>query len=349
MEPYVIDADNMQKWDEVVTSFSGHTPYHLNGYAKSLQKHGDGQPVLLYYEYEDTRAINVVMKRDIAETAALKGKIDSNRWFDLITPYGYGGILVEGSKIDAIKKARQQYCDNENIVCEFARFLPTSDLRPCWEQLYQVSLCGHTIEIDLRDEATFVSNLKSENRTRIRKALKSGVEIFFSNDFELIPSFMALYDKTMERDGASLYYYFQEEYYRTLFSGLKNSVRVFYAKLEGAIIAAAIILCDNHGLHYHLSGSEEQYKHLSPTSLILYEVCRWGLANGYTSLHLGGGKKGNMDGLYRYKKTFNAQGERKFYIGKQIYNMRAYEQLVDFRKENAKFDLGTSFFPLYRG
>lgn len=48
-------------------SFSNADVYYLSGYVKAFKIHGDGEPILYYYQDENIRAINVVMKRDIAE------------------------------------------------------------------------------------------------------------------------------------------------------------------------------------------------------------------------------------------------------------------------------------------
>jgi hypothetical protein len=38
---------NDPKWDEIVKSFKDHDIYYLNGYLKSLEINGDGEPLLL--------------------------------------------------------------------------------------------------------------------------------------------------------------------------------------------------------------------------------------------------------------------------------------------------------------
>jgi hypothetical protein len=37
------------------------------------------------------------MKRDVAKSAAFKGVLEENKFFDFSTPYGYGGWILEGN------------------------------------------------------------------------------------------------------------------------------------------------------------------------------------------------------------------------------------------------------------
>jgi len=78
-------VDDHKQWDKIVTSFEKHDVYYLNAYVKAFQLHGDGQPHLVYFDNGKTRAMNVVMKRDIAECDHFAGKIPTRTWYDLST------------------------------------------------------------------------------------------------------------------------------------------------------------------------------------------------------------------------------------------------------------------------
>ena len=54
---------------------------------KAFQLSGDGEPTLIYFESADTRAINVVIKSDIADCEYFES-IDRNQMFGIVTPYG---------------------------------------------------------------------------------------------------------------------------------------------------------------------------------------------------------------------------------------------------------------------
>lgn len=95
MKLKVISINESYEWDCIVKSFKNYDIYYLSGYAKAFQLHNDGDPLLIYFENETTRAMNVVMKNDIAKNKHFGANIEENKYFDLSTPYGYGGFIVD--------------------------------------------------------------------------------------------------------------------------------------------------------------------------------------------------------------------------------------------------------------
>lgn len=91
-------------------SFADYDVYWLNGYVKAFEIHGDGEPLLFYYEDSEVRGINVVMKRDIANSSFFKGKLEMNKLFDFSSPYGYGGWLIEGSNTKSLFNEYETWC-----------------------------------------------------------------------------------------------------------------------------------------------------------------------------------------------------------------------------------------------
>ena len=99
-----ITINEPEKWDSIVKSFADYDVYYLSGYVKPFRIHGDGEPVLIYFTGEHTRAINVVMKRDISDDPRFNGIIESGAYYDTATPYGYGGFLIEGDEVDLLDR-----------------------------------------------------------------------------------------------------------------------------------------------------------------------------------------------------------------------------------------------------
>ena len=97
----VYTLEDSEKWDTIVRSFHEHDIYWLSGYVRTFQVHGDGDPLLFFYDDGATRGINVAMLRDIAKAAHFRAYLEEGRCFDLATPYGYGGWLIEGKTPDA--------------------------------------------------------------------------------------------------------------------------------------------------------------------------------------------------------------------------------------------------------
>ena len=342
---YGIDESN--KWDEIVKSFRQHDVYYLSSYVKAFRLHGDGEPQLLYFDNGKTRAINVVMKRDIAECEHFTSELGPGQWYDFSTPYGYGGFLIEGTDISELDAAYTHYCRQDNIVSEFVRFHPIVGNSNVACGMYDIRIAGKTVHIDLQSSSAIWSNFTGKNRNAIRKAVKSGVEVYCGRSPELFSRFQDLYDQTMGELGATRYYYFEDGFYDSILRDLRHNSMVFYATLGERIIAMSMVLFCNEQMHYHLSCSDREFRAYAATNLLLYEVALWGHENGFKSLHLGGGVGGQEDSLYQFKRSFNRQSENRFAIGAKVFNEVVYNWLVETRKAKGSA-LRSDFFPLYR-
>lgn len=349
----VITINDCEKWDSIVHTFEKYDIYYLSGYAKAFQYHGDGDPFLFYYNDSKLRAINVVMKRDIALCEYFVDKIPLNKYFDITTPYGYGGFILEGDiskeNIENLNIIYTDYCKSNNIISEICRFHPILGNYKDAEIMYKLKRIGKTISLDLSSKNIIWDNFISQCRNKVRKAKKNGVEIFWEQNYLLYEDFMRIYNQTMKRDNAKDYYYFDEKFYEILNDELKYNVLVFYAKHEKEIIAMSIMLCCNDKMHYHLTGSLREYINLAPLNLLLYEAACWGSANNYKTLHLGGGLGAQEDNLYVFKSSFNRNSDNSFIIGSKIFDEEKYNILLDKRRASGSYEENTSFFPEYRG
>lgn len=339
-------------WDEIVKSFKEYDVYYLSDYVKAFELHGDGTAQLFYYKNDDIQAINVSMKRDIANDRKLEQLIPQNEYFDLATPYGYGGFIIEGEITEqSLQQLENQYlrmCEKEKVVSEFVRFHPVLNNKILLSNFYEISELGKSVTLDLTNKDVIWSNFKGYNKNRIRKAKKSGVKIYWGRDPKLYQTFKEIYNQTMDRDQARNYYYFKDDFYESLVEDLKYNAMMFYAVYEEKIIAMSIILLCNKQLHYHFSGSLKEFQILAPTNLLLYEAACWGAEYGYKTLHLGSGLGGKEDSLYKFKSVFNVNSNTVFTIGKKIYNPLQYEKLVTIRKKHSALNVDSGFFPLYR-
>lgn len=349
----LIKFDEPSKWDQVVKGFENFDVYYLLDYVKAFKIHGDGEPTLFCYEDENIKAMNVFMKRDISIDKRFTGRIPSNTFYDITTPYGYGGFLIEGNITeDSLKNLDNEYssiCKKEGIISEFVRFHPVLNNGEYLKEIYDISSLGKTITIDLGSTDQIWDNLASKNRNVIRKAMKSGVEIYWGRDPNLFDEFIDLYNATMDKDNALDYYYFNKDFYNSILTDLKYNSLIFYALYDEKIIAMSMILYANEQVHYHLSASNREFQHLAPSNLLLYEVACWGSENGYKTFHLGGGLGSKEDNLYKFKKVFNKNSDTTFRIGRKIFSEEMYNELISLRKGELPSGSNTGYFPEYRG
>ncbi len=337
------DLSRSAEWDTIVGSFADYDVYYLSGYVKAFHIHGDGEPFLLYYEEGGLRAIYVYMRRP----TAIKGVFDS------VTPYGYGGVLFEGdtseSNLRAFWKEYLAVMEKEHIVDDFVRYHPVLRNAAPMRPISNVIDLGKTIAMELESPELIWENIHSKNRNMIRKAEKNGIVIEHGKGMELFDKFIEIYNATMDKDHAEEYYYFKRPFYESIHNDLNNNYEMFYAVLEGKIIAMSIMIFANGRLNYHLSGSDIEYRNLAPSNLLLYKAALWGCEQGMKTFHLGGGVGSGEDGLYKFKAAFNKNSDYQFSIGKQIFNQQKYDDLVRIRRESSPdFDECSSFFPVYR-
>lgn len=349
----LVNIDDNEKWDNTVKGFENFDVYYLSGYVKAFHAHGDGEPKLFFYEDNNIKAINVFMKRDIEKDQNFSGKIPPNTFYDAATPYGYGGFLIEGNVTDeslrTLEKEYSELCLNEGIISEFVRFHPVINNSGTVSSIYDILELGRTVTIELDSREKVWEGFAGNNRNKVRKAKKSGVEIFWGRSPKLFDTFIPMYNETMDNDGASGYYYFKKDFYNSILEDLKYNSLIFYAVFEDRIISMSIILFANKQMHYHLSATDREYRNLAPTNLLLYEAACWGIENGYKTFHLGGGLGSREDSLYQFKKGFNKNSSTYFCIGKKIFDKEKYDELIKIRKQDPYFDENKLFFPLYRG
>lgn len=341
--------EKAEEWDQIVKSFERYDVYYLSGYVKAFWLNGDGEPILIYHENGPTRAINVVLKRDLSQFEPFHEKLEQSAFYDVVTPYGYGGFLVEGTDYDELQGEYEEFCRQEHIICEFVRFHPLLENWKGLEKLYTEKHIGATVYMDTSSDEEIWKNITSKNRNMIRKAKKSGLKVYWGRDPELIEPFMEIYNAAMDKDGATDYYYFGKEFYESILEDLKQNAMWFFAKKEREIAAIAIFLFGNGKMHYHLSASRTEFQKMAPTNLLLYEAALWAGRNGYKKLHMGGGVGSAQDSLYKFKKSFHRGTDARFCVGKKIFDRGTYDELVEIRKaQDALFDDHSEFFPRYR-
>ena len=333
-------------------SFKTWDIYYLYEYAYSFMLHGDGDIKLIYFENKCERFCYVVMQKDISNDKRFASYIDKEKYYDWETPYGYGGPLSD----EPISEKTQEifgteitkYCRANNIVSQFIRFHPLLENHELLYKVIEQRYLRDTIFMDVSiDKEHIFLNLDSKNRNMIRKAQKNGVTIE-EKSIDDIDEFINMYNETMVRNGAEKYYIFQREYFDYLKS-IGDNIRIFYAMREGIPISGALIYFNEWFAHYHLSGSKAEYRKYSSSNLLLYEVACWAHKLGIKKFHLGGGMSPN-DSLFGFKKQFNKNGRLPFVVGKTIFDIEKYNELLNYRTQmDSEFDRNNDFMIQYRG
>jgi hypothetical protein len=348
----VLGLDDEALWLETVKGFSDHDVYHMPQYTKAFRLNGDGEPLFVYYESGEIRAFNIVMKRDIATASPFAGRLPEGQLFDLATPYGYGGFLVEGDRSEAaimrLNTAYTEYCRDSGVVSEFVRFHPLLSNHIGLEPLYNITEMGKTICVDLSSHDVFTQNINPRTQNRIRKAQRECLGVGCGNSPEVYAQFADMYTETMTRAGAQPYYFFSPDFFQCVCDELVDNASVFYAVCHNRIVAMELVLFCNGKMHSHLQASLRDCQHLSPVPLLLYSESLWGMGNGISRFHLGGGLGSAEDNIYLFKSNFNKKSDTRFYTGRRIFDQGKYDDLLRLRLEASPDALRSGFFPEYR-
>lgn len=312
--------------------------------------HGDGDMYLLYFEYNTDRFCYVVMQSDIADAVQFKGIIPNGKYFDWETPYGYGGpltdsVISEETQV-AFKKEITEYCSGRGIISQFIRFHPLLENYNTMPYVIETKYLRDTIFIDTANSGLIMLNMDSKNRNMVRKAQKNKVSII-KKDITEFEDFIPMYVETMKKNGAEEYYTFHRNYFESLIA-MKDNAFILYAIYEDIPISGSIMYYNDRYMHYHLSGSHTEYRKYSPSNLLLYEAACLASEMGIKQFHLGGGMSPD-DSLFGFKKQFNKNGRASFVVGRTIFNMDTYKELLRIRKKaDLKFDINNGFMIQYR-
>lgn len=339
----IIDIENGVKWDEIVKSFKYYDVQYLNNYAKAFNINGDGKPILFYFNNGLTRAVNVVMIRDISLHQNFNRNLKKNTFYDISSPYGYGGMLVVGNDYKEVYEEFDAFCKKSKFISEFVRFnlvYSNIDSFPGKIESHMHNII-RLLDIPL-DE--IVMDFENRLRKNLRKAQKNDFEIEFDIDGSKLDDFLDIYYHTLDRNNAKKIYYFSKLFFEEI-NKMKNNYIYIYVKHEGHYIASELILYGSENCYSFLGGTKKEYFELRPADILKLEIIKWAKNKGLKRFIIGGGN-GSDDGIFKYKKSFAPNGVQNYYIGKRTINNDEYNRLI--KIANIKNSDEVNFFPVYR-
>lgn len=319
--------------------------YFDHNYGKLYEKNEQGESVIFKYKTQYGEIINQFIKRKISPM------IDSVQYYDIVTPYGYGGpCIIESINRESLVKDYgvkfSNYCLENNIVTEFVRFHPLINNAKDTQEIYHPIYNRHTLGTNLKDyDDPVQSEFSKTCRQNIRKKLAMGMRYKVTVNPTSFESFKKCYYSTMDRNNAAKSYYFNDEYFAMIHQYFGKNTILVEVILNNKTIAAGLYFVYDKFIHIHLSGTLKEYLHLSPAYILRYGVTIWGKENGYQMIHHGGGRTSSEDdSLYLFKKQFAKNTKFDFYVGKKIWNQEIYDRLCEITKTQKDED----FFPAYR-
>lgn len=321
--------------------------YFEQNYPKLYEKIENGVAKKFEYEDKNGKIFNQFILREIPI------KIKDNKYYDIVTPYGYGGPVIEkcvgNKKNELLKKYAskfKEYCIKNNIISEFVRFHPIINNAKDFKIMYNAQCIRKTLGTNLKDfEDPVISEFSKSCRKNIRQAIKKGITYKVIKNPNDLSEFKKVYYSTMDRNNATDYYYFDDDYFNYILKYFNDNIILVEALFEEKIIACGLYFIYNKVIHIHLSGTLSKYLYLSPAYILRYGVTLWGKENGYELIHHGGGRSNSEeDSLFKFKKQFAKNTEFDFFVGKKVWNQEIYDKLCEIKKVDNKEE----YFPAYR-
>ena len=319
----ILDSNNML-WDKYIEALPGEKQdiYFTRRYGQESQLLGGGEAQLFLYEEGDNFGIYPYIKHmvNLSEDKCL--------YYDIETPYGYGGPLVKNKDLAFIHKFEKEflkYCLRENIIAEFIRFHPLLRNEGIFQKNIDVLHNRTTAWLDLERslDEIWMHDISTQNRNTIRKCRKNGLSVEISEDYD---AFSDIYNQTMCKVGAERFYFFDQAYY----DKMKHNpdYKLMHVVKDKEILAAAIFMKYGEYFHYHLAGSKYEFLKYAPNNILLWEAIKYAKSCGCKKMHFGGGRSvAKDDSLLQFKRRFSSQCT-DFYIGKRIHNERVYGRLI---------------------
>lgn len=342
---YLIEIPVLEKerWNNIVKSIKDYDVFYLNEYVDAFMREDEsnGVPILLYYENGKDRAINVVFKRDVSKDHQFTFRLPENTYFDLITPYGYGGFFGEISDNVALNEVYNQYCIENRYICEFVRFELFSDYYKYYDG--ETETRTHNVVRNLEDSIDVIwMDFKQKVRKNVKRANTYGLEIIIDETGKYINDFLRIYYSTMERSNAQDQFYFKKSFFEKMMS-MDNAV-MFHVKFEEKIISTEMVLYGSENCYSYLGGTDAEYFYTRANDFLKFEIIKWAKAKRLKNFVLGGGY-GSDDGIFQYKLCFAPHNLYDFHIGRRVFDQTTYDKLVALRANEI---MNEKYFPIYR-
>lgn len=278
--------------------------------------------------------------------------------FDVVSPYGYPGILINEVAANTPEFLNQaldelmSLLQARNICSAFLRLHPI--LNQGLNEILASEIClmtGETVSIDLTlSETEIWHQTRPEHRNHINRCKRMGFTAKIVQLREYIEDFISIYNQNMKRVNAKDIYYFDIAYYHDLLN-LNNKIHLCIVENENQIACAGIFTECCEIVQYHLGGTSNDFLKQAPSKLMFDYVRYWAKERGNKFLHLGGGLGGSRDSLFHFKTGFSKK-LHPFLTLRLITDQTKYNNLVILRAKSLNIEpeslLKSNYFPAYR-
>jgi hypothetical protein len=326
-----------------------HDAYHLPEYGHVAGRYEGGEPVAFYAEEGEQAILIPMLVRQLPSELAAPAD-----WRDATSPYGYPGPITTSGVTDDFVRASLlalgALARERAIVTAFLRFHPfCTPAARLFSEIGSVVHHGSVVYVDLtKSREKWWAETRLDHQRNIKRLVQLGYSCDM-DDWSAYPEFRAVYQATMQRHGASTFYYFSDEYFEELRTMLGDHIHLCTVRgPSGDVAASGLFLLVDGIAEYHLGGTAEPHFPKAPSKLMFDFVRGWAKQVGATILNLGGGIGGATDSLHWFKSGFSPL-QADFHTARVVFDADRYDALMNSRRDPrlAEGPAG-AFFPEYR-
>ena len=356
MDIQIIDLQNHSSWSQILQKLR-HDLYHLPEYVAIEAKRTKTIPEAIVIADGEKIFLAPYLLRSCDDILPQES---NQKIFDVVSPYGYPGILLSEAAINTPEFANQalnkfkHILRQKNVCAAFFRMHPI--LNHNFEQIFPpdtFTANGETVSVDLTlSESQIWAHTRKGHQSTINKCKRLGFTGRIVSYTQYINEFIAIYEETMNRVKAKESYYFNSDYFEDL-AKLGEKIHLCLIELDNEIASACLFFECCGIVQAHLGGTKNKFLNFSPFNLMLDYVRYWAKERGNQFLHLGGGIGGSTeDSLYIFKSGFSRQ-KHNFMTLRLIIDEEKYSYLVRCRakalnKQSSEEIINSDFFPAYR-
>lgn len=159
-------------------------------------------------------------------------------------------------------------------------------------------------------DETLTKIFENPRPRNIRKALKSGVEVYASNSSEDVEFLFQVHQDNIQAIGGI-------SKSKSFFDDLQQRVpedmwKVYVATKDGERIAALLLFYFNETVEYFTPATIHDFRNLQPSALLIFEAMKEAAKNGYKNWNWGGTWR-TQTGVYDFKRKWGASDNEYFY------------------------------------
>jgi hypothetical protein len=339
-----------ERWETFLRDVP-HDFYHLPGYVRLAARQEGGRAEAVLVAEAGNYFFLPYLVRGLDGPAGGAESADSP--CDVCSPYGYPGPLVREEAAGFLRAALGRWVTalgERAVVSGFFRLHPLLPVSA--EPLAEFGNLVHrgtTVSLDLtRSDEAIWSGFRGSHQADIKRSRRKELLVTREHGAGPLDEFASIYRETMDRVGATGFYYFPPTYFEELSEVLGERLSVCAVRRPGGeAVAGALLVECGPIVQYHLGGTRTAALALAPMKFLFDHAWRWAKARGCRVLHLGGGVGSAEDSLFYFKAGFSDR-RHPYHTWQVVFRDDLYQSLTARRRATATTAIREGFFPAYR-